>query len=170
MSEDRHRHARARGRGSEALSGGRSARRVPLDLRGLGGRAEVFRIAPGRRRDPAVERWLAADTSGLRAIARTWFARMRRCGGDVVELVHDGCPVACIGDAPVAYVNVFKSHANVGFFNGAALRDPQGLLEGSGKHLRHVKLRPEREADATAVGALIEAAYADLKARLAELG
>jgi hypothetical protein len=39
----------------------------------------------------------------------------------VQELLHDGCPVACLGDAPFGYVNVFTSHVNVGFFHCAAL-------------------------------------------------
>ena len=91
---------------------------------------------------------------------------MRQCGADVRELIHDGCPVACVEDAPFGYVNSFKSHVNVGFFYGAALEDPAGLLEGRGKRMRHVKLHPERELDAAALSELIEAAYVDIKARL----
>ena len=72
----------------------------------------------------------------------TWFEQMRQCGDDVRELMHDGCPVACVEDAPFAYVNEFKSHVNVGFFYGAMLEDPAGILEGSGKRMRHVKLKP----------------------------
>jgi hypothetical protein len=123
-------------------------------------------VSGGVRRAAAVERWLGADATELRGLARTWFERMRRCGDEVRELLHDGCPVACVADAPFAYVNVFKAHVNVGFFNGAALDDPSGLLVGSGKHMRHVKLRPGEPMDAVALGHLIEAAYADIKARL----
>ena len=92
---------------------------------------------------------------------------MRECGNDVRELMHDGSPTACVGDAPFAYVNVFRAHANVGFFYGAELEDPMGLLEGSGKRMRHVKLRPGVELDSAALEALIDAAYADIKLRLA---
>ncbi len=80
--------------------------------------------------------------------------------------MHDGCPVACVADAPFAYVNSFKNHVNVGFFYGAMLEDPAGLLEGSGKRMRHVKLHPGRALDTEALGALIDAAYADIRARL----
>jgi hypothetical protein len=90
---------------------------------------------------------------------------MRGCGSDVRELMHDGCPTACVGDAGFGYVNVFRAHANVGFFNGAWLQDPAGLLEGSGKRMRHVKLRPGQALDAAALGALIDAAYADMRQR-----
>jgi hypothetical protein len=91
---------------------------------------------------------------------------MRKCGADVRELMHDGCPVACVADAPFAYVNVFRAHVNVGFFQGASLPDPAGLLEGNGKRMRHVKLRPEAPIDEAALDALIEGAYVDMEWRL----
>ena len=102
----------------------------------------------------------------LGAIARRWFEAMRECGDDVRELLHDGHPTACVGEAAFAYVNAFKAHVNVGFFRGAGLGDPNGLLEGTGKLMRHVKLRPERDVDAPALTKLIETAYADMKERL----
>jgi hypothetical protein len=119
-----------------------------------------------RRRDPAVDAWLADQAPALGGIAREWFDRMRACGPDVRELVHDGCPVACVGDAPFGYVNVFKAHVNVGFFLGAELADPAGLLLGSGRRMRHVKVRPEGEVDSAALGALVVGAYAEVRARL----
>jgi hypothetical protein len=57
----------------------------------------------------------------LGVIAHQWFEVMRKCGDEVRELLHDGCPVVCLGDASFGYVNVFHSHVNVGFFHGAAL-------------------------------------------------
>ena len=83
------------------------------------------------------------------------------------ELIHDGCPVACVEDAAFAYVNTFKSHVNVGFFRGALLADPAGLLEGSGKRMRHVKLTADSEPNVAALRALISAAYAEITTRLA---
>ena len=140
--------------------------RVPLDLRDLRSGDSIFRISRGQRRDPAVDRWLNDDSFELRRIAREWFDRMRACGTDVLELMHDGCPVACVQDAPFGYVNTFRHHVNVGFFNGATLADPHGVLEGSGKRMRHVKLTPDRETHVAALQALVDAAYADIKARL----
>ena len=141
-------------------------RRVALDLPGLSGREELFRLSGAMKRDPAVERWLTDGPIELKSIAQRWFAQIRRCGADVRELMHDGCPVACVEDAAVAYVNAFKSHVNVGFFRGALLADPAGLLEGSGKRMRHVKLTPDREPNVAALGDLIAAAYVDIKTRL----
>ncbi len=102
----------------------------------------------------------------LGQIAQRWFEVMRGCGDDVRELLHDGHPTACVGDAAFAYVNAFTAHVNVGFFRGAEIADPEGLLEGTGKFMRHVKLRPEGDVDAAALGSLIETAYADMKGRL----
>jgi hypothetical protein len=92
---------------------------------------------------------------------------MRHCGEDVRETMHDGCPGACVDDAAFGYVNVFRSHVNVGFFLGAELDDPAGLLKGSGRRMRHVKLRPGSDFDDMALSALIRAAYEEVKWRLA---
>ena len=117
-------------------------------------------------RDPAIDAWMKRHSGELGTIARHWFEVMRRCGDEVRELLHDGCPVACLGDAPFGYVNVFTSHVNVGFFHGAALPDPNRLLQGAGKFMRHVKLKPGMTVDPAALGKLIERAYADIKARV----
>lgn len=141
-------------------------RRVPLDLRGLSGRDDIFRLAGTVRRDPAIDTWMGDGPVELRSIARTWFAQMRQCGDDVRELLHDGHPTACVADAAFGYVDAFKDHVNVGFFRGAELPDANGLLEGAGKLMRHVKIRPGQTIDGAALNALIHAAYADMKRRL----
>jgi hypothetical protein len=105
-------------------------------------------------------------SGALGAVAHQWFQVMRKCGDEVRELLHDGCPVACLGDAPFAYVNAFTSHVNVGFFHGAALPDPAHLLQGNGKFMRHVKLRPEIAPNTAALSRLIDAAYSDIKERV----
>jgi len=128
----------------------------------------TFFLLPGAAaRDPAVEAWFAGDNEGLRAIARGWFGRIRALGPDVWERLHDHCPTACVGDAALAYVGVYARHAAIGFFQGADLPDPKGLLEGSGKRMRHVKLHWGAVVDEAAVAALIAAAYADIRERLA---
>lgn len=99
-------------------------------------------------------------------IARHWFEVMRQCGDEVREVLHDGHPTVCVADAGFAYVNAFTGHVNVGFFRGAQLADPKGLLEGTGRFMRHVKLRPGRVVDAAALTQLIQAAYGDMKDRV----
>lgn len=130
------------------------------------GGSRVLRFHGGVKRDGGVEAWLNGQPEHLRSIVRPWFELMRQCGPDVRELMHDGCPTACVGDAGFGYVNSFKAHAAVGFFRGAVLPDPSGLLEGTGKLGRHVKLRPGEVVNAPALEALIRAAYGEIKARL----
>jgi hypothetical protein len=125
---------------------------------------DLFLFPDATRRDPAVEAWFGRGE--LHGFAKPWFEAMRACGDDVRELLHDGMPTACVGDAAFAYVNAFKAHVNVGFFFGSALPDPQGLLEGTGKRMRHVKVRWGEAMDETALKALIAAAYRDMRKRL----
>ena len=127
---------------------------------------QLFRLTHTVRRDPAIDAWMHEHRGELGAIAQRWFEFMRERGEDVRELLHDGRPTACVGDAAFAYVNVFKSHVNVGFFRGAELTDPHVLLEGTGKLMRHVKLRPEHDINVAALMSLIESAYTDMKDRL----
>lgn len=128
--------------------------------------AVLLRFSPGFERDPEVAAWFADRSGALCTIAEQWFARIRSAGPDVRELVHDGCPVVCLDAAPFAYVNIFTAHVNVGFFHGAALSDPSALLLGTGKHMRHVRIRPDAAVDDSALEALIGAAYRDISARV----
>src|SRR5690349_21373630 len=112
------------------------------------------------KHQPKIDRWFEARPPELGAIAREWFSRMRACGADVTELLHDGHPTACVEDAAFGYVNVFTSHVNIGFFHGASLADPSRILEGDGRFMRHVKARPGALPDRAPLQALIEAAYA----------
>jgi hypothetical protein len=129
-------------------------------------RMELFRLNGAVERDPAIDGWMKEHAGELGAIAQRWFEVMRECGDEVRELLHDGCPTACLGDAAFGYVNVFTSHVNVGFFQGASLSDPARLLQGTGKFMRHVKLKPETPTNTAALSTLIEAAYSDIKARV----
>jgi len=130
---------------------------------------DLLRFTGTVRRDPRIEAWFSGFTDPYRLMTRTWFEQMRGCGGDVRELLHDGCPIACVGDAPFGYVNAFKAHASVGFHHGATLADPAGLLEGDGKHMRHVKLCASKKLNDAALSALIAAAYRDIRQRLGQL-
>jgi hypothetical protein len=129
-------------------------------------RTELFRLNSAVERDPAIDGWMKKHAGELGAIAQKWFEVMRKCGDEVRELLHDGGPTACLGDAAFGYVNVFTSHVNVGFFQGASLPDPARLLQGTGKFMRHVKLKLGTAANAAALRRLIEAAYSDIKARV----
>jgi hypothetical protein len=88
----------------------------------------VLRFNGAVERDLAIDAWMEEHGGELGAIALQWFEAMRECGDEVRELLRDGCPVACLGDAPFGYVNVFTSQVKAGFFHGAALPDPAHLL------------------------------------------
>jgi hypothetical protein len=128
--------------------------------------SQLLQFPSSVKRDPAVDVWMHEHSGELGAIARRWFEVMRACGDDVRELLHDGQPTACVGDAAFAYVDAFRAHVNVGFFRGAEIADPDGLLEGVGKFMRHVKLGPDRDVDTTALRKLIQIAYTDMKGRV----
>ncbi len=129
----------------------------------------IFRLSGGEKRDPTIEAWLKGPPNELGDLVRPWYRRMRACGEDVRELMHDGFPTVCVEDAAFAHVAIFKAHANVAFFHGAELIDPARLLEGSGKRMRHVKLKPGQPVDANALGALIDAAYLHIRLLLRRL-
>jgi hypothetical protein len=129
---------------------------------------EFFRFPQATKHDPAIDAWFRGSSPELGLMAQAWVNQMRKCGPDVRELMHDGCPVACIEDVAFGYVNVFTAHINVGFYLGSSLDDPADLLEGSGKRMRHVKLRPGVDRDGEALARLIEDAYMDLKRRMAD--
>ncbi|MCG8334101.1 MAG: DUF1801 domain-containing protein [Proteobacteria bacterium] len=126
----------------------------------------LMRFPGSVKKDPAIDDWFRGHADELGMIAKSWFEVMRNCGEDIREILHDGHPTVCVADAAFAYVNVFKTHVNVGFFHGNQLPDPKGLLEGTGKFMRHVKLRPEATTDREALKKLIEDAYEDMKKRL----
>jgi hypothetical protein len=128
--------------------------------------SQLLRFPSAVRRDPSVDPWFAMPDHELRRMAEPWFERMRGCGADVRELLHDGHPTACVGDAAFGYVDAFRAHVNVGFFHGATLDDPAGLLEGAGKRMRHVKLRWGEPVNVPALNQLIAAAYRDIRSRL----
>ena len=147
------------------------SRRHTLSTHGsaVKGRAvtSLLRFDGATRHQPPIDTWFDTREPELAIIAREWFSRMRQCGDDVVELLHDGHPTACVEDAAFGYVNVFTSHVNIGFFQGASLHDPTSLLRGTGKFMRHVKARPDEMPDPAPLEALIRAAYLDIKTKLA---
>ncbi|HEY2396454.1 MAG TPA: DUF1801 domain-containing protein [Rudaea sp.] len=126
----------------------------------------LLRFPGSVEREPFIEVWMRGRSGELGLIAQRWFEVMRICGDDVRELLHDGHPTACVGDAAFGYVNAFKDHVNVGFFRGAELPDTNGLLEGTGKFMRHVRLRPGQKIDDAALRRLVRIAYADMKRRV----
>ncbi len=95
--------------------------------------SRLLRFPTSVKRDPAIDAWIQSHPGELGTIAQHWFGVMRACGNDVRELLHDGHPTACVGDAAFAYVNAFTAHVNVGFFRGAELVGPGRAARGHGQ-------------------------------------
>ena len=123
----------------------------------------ILRLTGAVERDRDIDVWLNERPDQLHSMAREWFVRMRECGDDVRELIHDGCPVACV-EVPFGYVNIKSSCQRR--FSSAALQDPARLLIGSGKRCHETATRPEVDCDA--LNALIVAAYLTSPRLLAE--
>ncbi len=64
-----------------------------------------------------------------------------------------GCYVD--GTKPRIYLHGAVDHVQMGFYNGASLKDPEKLLEGKGQYVRHVKVRATKDIDVAAFTALI---------------
>ena len=109
---------------------------------------------------------LAGVEPELAAIARGLRAMILAVDKGVVETVRLGDNAATYGVGPkkmtdgYAYIMPMRGYVNLGFYQGAALADPKRLLEGTGKALRHVKIRSVAEADRVPVRALVAAALA----------
>ena len=109
----------------------------------------------------------AAASPSLRPVCdflRQLIASLDKAG---VEVVWPKLQIASFGVGPkkmtqhYAYIGIQKSHLNLGFYHGTSLEDPAGLLEGSGKNLRHVKLHNMTAAKNPAIRALLVAAIND---------
>jgi hypothetical protein len=68
----------------------------------------------------------------------------------------NGCWLA--GTEPVAFVYADAACVQFGFLTGSSLVDPSGLLEGTGRYVRHIKVRKASDIDRSAFGALLRQA------------
>jgi len=115
---------------------------------------------------------LALAKPELRPVCEALRRLVASLHGGFVEVVWPNHGIASYGVGPkkmtqhYAYIGVQNSHINLGFYHGATLRDPDGLLEGSGKKLRHVKVLDVAATKTTALAALLRQAIAD-RSRLA---
>ena len=62
---------------------------------------QLLRFSGVAARDPTIDAGIKEHAGELEATARQWFEVMRKCGDEVRELLHSGCPVARFGDAPL---------------------------------------------------------------------
>jgi len=111
------------------------------------------------------DEYLAGQSPKNQAIIRALRKFVKRVAPDLTEAVKwgNGCWVGTKG--PVAYVYSDTGFVQFGFFRGSALTDAQGLLEGKGQYVRHIKVRNAAEIDENAFGTLLRQAAGSKPAR-----
>ncbi len=144
----------AAGRGAGRLTQRRGTRTYLLDSSLTPDVPSAKRSSPA---DPQVGRILDRMDPALAPIARLVRHIVRREAPERRETVKWGMP-GYAGRKNVCYIAAYSAHVNLGFYRGVELADPDHLLEGSGKSLRHVKIRSSQEASTPAIGRLLRAA------------
>ena len=110
------------------------------------------------------EEIMAQASPSVRELARRTRALIESVMPDVVEVAWPKQRTIGYGVGPkkmsehFCYIGVFKSRINLGFFYGSELPDPENLLEGTGKLLRHIKIGQVEQLENPAVRDLIEVA------------
>ena len=108
----------------------------------------------------------------LRPVAVALRDAILRLHPEVSEVVRLGDRAATYGVGPrkmvegYAYIMPHAGWVNLGFYRGASLADPGGLLEGTGAAMRHVKVRSLQDAERVEVRDLLTAALAERRAGL----
>jgi len=118
------------------------------------------------------EELVSTATDDIRPILDQMRAIVLSIDPEAVEIVRLGDRAATYGVGSkkmkegYCYVMPHKKWANLGFYQGATLPDPEGLLEGTGAKMRHVKIRTLEAANSAAIKALIKAALNERRSAL----
>ena len=116
--------------------------------------------------------WLDDLTDERRAAVEYVRELARQSAADLHEIVYHGAlgySTSHSGHDRVVYVSIATHHLTLGFFFGAALKDPQRVLEGTGVRMRHVKIRCADDAQNPAVQQLMRQALDDGPSHTKEL-
>ena len=116
-----------------------------------------------------IDRFLAGYTPDIRDLTNQVRALIASITPDADENLKVGWKVIWYGFGPrmpdqFAVVMPTRNHVGLGFAYGSELPDPGGKLEGSGKRMRHVKLRTDADVADPAIAALIRAQVALMRA------
>lgn len=108
----------------------------------------------------------------VKGMANDLRARIIGLHPDVVEVPRNGDKAVAFGfgekrnSEAYCYLMPQTGYINLGFFWGAMLEDPNGLLEGKGKKLRHIKIADENTARSAKIAHMIHLAHAERQAGL----
>jgi hypothetical protein len=123
--------------------------------------------------NPTFDQWLEKLSPDLQKITRELIAVARKNMPNVQEFIYHDAVGYSVNDSPfdrICYIAPQKKgYVNFGFFFGAGLPDPQKLLTGEGKRLRHVKIRSITEAKNPALAQLIAATWKEAPKSVAKV-
>ena len=108
--------------------------------------------------DP-VAKWFAEAPEGQKPILNELRAMVKSLDPHVLEEIKWGRPCYSTQHMLFCYFQSTKNHVSLGFQNGASLDDPQRLLQGTGKNMRHIKLGAKDESSRSALLALLQQAW-----------
>jgi hypothetical protein len=112
---------------------------------------------------------LAMASPSLKPLCESLRSLIVALDKNYVEVVWPKQKIASFGVGPkkmtehYVYIGLQSKHVNLGFYHGAKLKDPGGILEGTGKGLRHIKLYDVADVKNSSIKALIREAIADRK-------
>jgi hypothetical protein len=109
---------------------------------------------------PSFEDFYRDQSPKTRAVLRALRKFVKTAAPRLVEAVKWGNGCWLLAESPICFAHVEPDHVQFGFFYGARLLDPQELLQGSAKYVRHVKLRKPSDLDASALKAFLKDAMA----------
>jgi len=112
-------------------------------------------IADGRE---WIDEYVSRKEVTLREVAQGLRQLMRKTVPSVRESVNPWKMPTFESNGPMCFFTIGKSHVTFGFLRATSLPDPEKLLEGTGKNLRHVKLRSPEDLRNPALKKLIQAA------------
>ena len=107
----------------------------------------------------SVDSWLAERDPSIRPLCDALRRIIRGAAPQLEESIKWGNPVYT-GNDNIFYISTADTYASLGFFNGAILTDPQGRIEGTGKKMRHMKVRAVEDMDVEQIESWVKEAVA----------
>jgi hypothetical protein len=123
-----------------------------------------IRYAGTVRRDRAIDAQVRAHAGAMGETLSRLVSIARDAAPEHDEIAYRGAPSFCIEGEPYCYMVPFSRHVTLGFCHGAALPDPDGLLEGRGRYQRHVKVKSGERIPAAGIARLVAASARRVRA------
>ncbi len=115
---------------------------------------ELSRMAP-MKAYASFSEWKKDQSSKNQRLVTALQRVVKRCAPHLATTVKWGQGCFAAGDVPKVFIHAEEDHVQFGFYRGSSLNDPDGLLEGKGKYVRHVKIRGPKDIDERALTALV---------------